>query len=252
MPKRKKTASAPPICVNRYFLIEALKRSEKVMKQYKQGGVPRFILCSRYGLDEEALARKDHDKYLSVIPDAPSDSDYLKLGFVSHDPNILDLKIVAKVPKGGVKYTTGHFNFWQNGGEATVLEFLRDPTPEVLCLAIPMKASPTALIERLYPLIQARHKEAMNVPPDERTIRINNVTKCFFEDVAAWRRYIQCYDLWKSGHLSQKEIAYQIYPGTDRLCSEEVSKAVQNVKSGIKQVRQMIKSAEKGVWPPRR
>lgn len=258
MPKNKKTSSVPPLVANRYFAIEALKRSKK-MKGYPPGSLSRTNICAKCGINEGWLEGNDHERYLSRSSWEDSESNR---DLCNKDLNNYDLKLFAKTPlseplieprrnslEAVILPYLGHDPDGQQeiDGEDKVLALLRDPTPEWLCLALPMREKPKKLIKLLMPFLKQRHAEAIKYPKNIGTIIWEERHKNYFEDISAWRRNLQCYDLRDTG-MSEKEIASKVFPNW----KEEFKKALQNVKSGIKQVRHMIKCAEKGTWPPNR
>lgn len=138
-----------PLCVNIFFLGEALLRSEKVIEAYGQGDEAFRSCIEQLGLRHNPLAGEHHTVMRLDTTIGMEQNEYTSAGFV--DDGILDLKAYARFKPSELHRT---------GGIVASLQLLRDTDPRYLCLRLDAACTPTALLNRLKSLLDERHEQA--------------------------------------------------------------------------------------------
>jgi len=230
-----KISQSNPLCVNIYFLGEALLRSPKAMDAYREGYEHYRSHLRKLGIGYDLL-KGEHHFFLTMDTSDPSKnqgaSAFINAGFVAD--GILDLPTLARhTPTAQLKV----------GGEDWSLELLRSTDPRYLCLRLDASCSPNALIKRLRPLLQDRYEQVKNAPFDSPFARFYRAKTTPFRNISTWFQYFQCYDLRQS-NLTVALIAERVYP--------DDTNALDKAKLAIRRVQAVIRTAEENRWPPRR
>ncbi|MBC7837830.1 MAG: hypothetical protein H7Y39_04215 [Nitrospiraceae bacterium] len=148
------------------------------------------------------------------------------------DNYIADLAVIIK---------RGPSVWWPKGGEAEILQQLRNPDPRFLYLRFDVSRSATPTLEALRPLLEAGHEQYMKSPADNFFDHFYKDTTPF-QDFETWRRYFQCYDLQQTTHLTVPMIVDQVYGVEDG--------AVNTAAGALRRVRKVIRFAENQIWHP--
>lgn len=132
------------------------------------------------------------------------------------------------------------------------LEELQKEQNRFLYLRIDSAIAPTANVKQLRALLEKRHKletvivEKPSIDPvtGAQTVPFHPRKDPPVVDIAAWLKYLQCYDLrYQHGQIPD-EIATKVYG------SNESAGAVETVNQAVSRVKRMIVAAEQNAWPP--
>lgn len=258
-----KIGTPPPISVNEYFLIEALLRSEKVMKAYRPDDklalISKFRECGIVG--HSPLDGTHHALLSEPVVDKEWAKKIAQLGHVDMGLGILDLGILATLPPN---VNVHHGNLMLCGpsdGLADCLAYLRNSNPRFLCLRIDTSHPVGTIIARLRSLLREKQKQATKVLPDNLVGFSDRLQKTPFRKIKAWLEYLQCYDLFQSGKTTEAT-GKQVYNGNDNE-SDRANLAIRRVKYLIKYAEDLaseqeqenkkrIKKPKKNrtLWPP--
>lgn len=235
-----KIGNPPPRCVNEYFLIEALLRSEPVMAAYNHGGEPALIAKFRdYGIIGQNPLRGSHRALLSRPSiDKALDKKLAELGYVAMDLGILDLGILATLPP---RVQIHHDNMILCGptdGLADCLAYLQNRNPRFLCLRIDTRQPVETIIKRLRPLLKEKHRQAQAVPLPAWLAFYERLKKTPVRKIESWLDYLRCYDRFQKGE-STVAAGEAVYGKRG-----DGSKATDNANSAKRRVRGLIKSAD--------
>ncbi len=232
-----KISILPPRCVNEYFLIEALLRSEPVMAAYNHGGKPALIAKFRdYGITDQDPLHGSHHKLLSPPGiDKALNKQLAKLGYVAMDLGILDLGILATLPP---RVQIHHDNMILCGptdGLADCLAYLQNRNPRFLCLRIDTRHPVKTIIDGLRPLLTEKHRQAQAVSLPAWLAFYECLKKTPVRTIKSWLDYLRCYDLFQNGE-STVAAGEAVYGDNDA--------ATEHANSAKRRVRVLIKDAD--------
>ena len=238
-----KIGKRPPVWVNEYFLIEALLRSQKVMKAYRRCKERALMaILKEHGIiEQDPLRSTHHALLLAPSEDSETNEKWAELGYVDMKLQIRDLGAVAKRPANTIANIGGVSWSWGFSGEEECLGLLRNPHPRYLFLQIDVSHPPTPIIHRLLPLLKERHEAFKTMPPPKLLASSYRLLKTPFDDIPAWLRYFQCYDLRVRGKLTYGQIALQTHGN---------HKMRDNPEKAVRCVNRVIRAAEDKAWPP--
>lgn len=252
----------PPRCVNEYFLIEALLRSEPVMAAYNHGGELALIAKFKdYGITDQDPLHGSHHTLLSPPGiDKALDKKLAELGYVAMDLGILDLGILATLPPRQVHL--GNMILCEpTDGLADCLAYLQNRNPRFLCLRIDTRHPAGTITERLLPLLQERYQQTQAVPRPAWLAFYERLEKTPVRTIKSWLDYFRCYDLFQKGK-STKAAGQLVYKDADA-ATEHANIAMRRVRDLIKdadewaqaQVRASTKrikqpTEDRPLWPP--
>ena len=247
-PKTFKTI--PPLDVNEFFLIEVLLRSEEAQQAYRSGGekeLSRFLRKHRIFFQKPL--EQSHHSLLNAAP-GQSAEHYKASGFIDGHLGIADLGVQAKIL----------------GGSA-FLAMIERSSPRYISLRFDMSYPADTILKstELRRFLQQKHKSAKGVkPPSIRNLqhtpegqfkvvyegplfasldRLSRWTR--FKDIRVWLEYLHIWERYAaSDHTVHAKMAIgtDVYPG--------VTNSVGKVNTALKEVRNAIKSALGGTWPP--
>lgn len=245
--KVEDSTKIPSKRLNEFFLIETLLRSDEAITAYKQGGAPGLMaVYKKYNVFYQDPLKGTHHSLLSRSSSAGKGwpKKLAKRGYVDIQLGILDLgaraTLLSEATIGNrsvVFYDTG-------GGENECLSYLRNSNPRFLCLRLDTAQPPEVIIQRLRPLLRARHNKSKNDPLRNRFTKLDyRASQRVSRDIDTWIRYFQCYDLWKQGET--------ITTIADRIYSDSKD-SWQIVNRALLRVKQMINTVESTGWLPRK
>ena len=256
-----KIGTPSPSSVNEYFLIEALLRSEKVMKVYEQGGEHALVTkFGEYGVVRHKPLRGSHHALLSKpVVDKEWGKKMAQLGHVDIGLGILDLGILATLPPN---VNVHHGNLMVGGpndGLADCLAYLQHSNPRFICLRIDTRHPVETIITRLRPLLRERHEQAKNMAPAFPFYE--HLEKTPFRKIKAWFEYLQCYDLFMSDKTTEAA-GEQVY-GKSVIAAEKANTAIRRVKALVTHAEDVAREQEQAnkkrikkpkknriLWPP--
>ena len=226
-----------PSIVNQFFLAEALLRSREIMRAYRVSNRKYRSVLAKHGIPFDPLSKIHHELLLTDTAPSPSDkepdAEFKKIGFVADD--ILDLAIAIKLGPSAIL---------GKGGEVAILEQLRNPPPHLTFLRLDITKSWNAIKQQLEPLFRTRNTQFRAALRDRSLPQIYpHYIKTPFEDIKAWLRYLQCYDLRIRDGLEYGDIAKRVYHKSGPLPRDQAKKAVVRVTLAIR-------AAEQDTWPP--
>jgi hypothetical protein len=234
-----------PVWVNEFLMIEAVLRSPKTMKAYRQalakGGRKdaRQALIEelkRYGIRGHDPMNKTHHALLTTVPlpDVVWKEKMAQLGRGSSHCGILDLGVIAKLPPNA---TVTHEQVTVHGptnGEADCLAYLRSPDPRFMCVRLDKAYPPSVIVGELRRLLAEEHPRFKHARFTGLFGKTHRTAQRRFRNIPTWLRYLKCYDLQMSGS-SIDEIATQVWADS-RDPINLTNKALQAVRRLIKTV----------------
>ena len=259
----------PAQWVNEFFLIEALLRSEKAKQAYRSGGHRELIrFFHDHNIAFQNPLKRSHHRLLTSPPEKLVE-ELKEMGDVDCLLGIQDLgALVTLTPD--IRITRDKTTWCGYDGEQDILESLRNSNPRFVYLRFDLAHPIDTILEskKLRRLLKKK-REQFHKQPKARTIPIVSLLRrpspsdvgdpevifrgpafAFsdrqrkwtpFKDISNWLNYLKCDDLREKGH-SPQEIAAKVYPG--------MKQGAEKYYSAIKRVKQAIKSAENGTWPP--
>jgi len=244
-----------PIRVNEFLMIEAILRSEETISRYREsfsqlgalGGRKALVdILKRYGIVGHDPLKATHHVLLKAKASSPRNENkwnkkMASLGHLGGNSKILDMGVLAKLPP--------HFSISDDmgtlygpvSGEADCLAYLKSNNPRFLCLRLDTSYAPSAIIDDLRALLQARHKQFKHARFTGPFSHLYEMQQPRIRDIQAWLQYLHCYDLQKKGH-SIDDIADQVFP--------ESRDSVARTNQGLQSVRNMIKAVQRTGWLP--
>jgi hypothetical protein len=233
----------PAEWINEFFLIEALLRTEEVKKAYRRGKNRALMaILQDHGIIEQDPLRGTHHALLvASSEDSKANAQWAELGYVDKKLQIRDLGVVAKRPANTTSLISGVDWYWGESGEQECLRLLRHPHPRYLFLQIDAARKPQPIINRLRPLLKERHELLKQMARSQLFAFHHRLQKTPFNDIPAWLRYFQCYDLRHDQGLEYGPIALRMY-GTH--------KKRDNPEKAVARVEWAIEGAKDKNWPP--
>jgi hypothetical protein len=232
-------SSIRPAEANEFLLIEALLRSPKIIEAYGQHQETFKSIWKEHGaFSQDPLAGSHH---ALLWNDAELDAKLLELGYVDVGLGILDLGIIAKLPK---EKHVHHNDLWFHGphlgGEAECIARLRRSNPRYLHLQLDLSHPPETILTRLRNLLD-KGREALSKQPYKGT-KLKPVKTGFFsssravtkDKIVGKLKMLQCYDR-KQQNRSIRSIANEVYGDSDA-GESSASMAIYRVKKMIASV----------------